>query len=142
MGLLVAFLALIACGVTADSGGNARAATRDHVDRIEINHFVNSAGETVLDQIIFWDFSPGQPHCVVRAWRSLKDAQSQSPYRVHRNLYRACWHDPRDSNAMRVVTASSVVETWTDFDPETTNQEACDRNCRRELTLPRKRGQR
>lgn len=138
MGWLVAFLALLAC----DSGAGVRP-VRDHCDRIEINHFCDhQTGLVHLDQIVFWDFSPGQPHCVVRAWRSLKDAQSQSPYRVHRNLYRACWHDARDSNAMRVVTAGSFVETFTDYDPEIVNGEAFDRNCRKDLAPKVKRGRR
>jgi hypothetical protein len=129
---LVAALALIA----ADSGSGRP--LRDHVSRIEINHVVNAEGEVTLDQVIFWDFSPSQSCYVVRAWRTHKHF-AQSPWRAGPSLYRTCWHDSRDGNAMREVTAGSFIETWTDHDPESNNQAVLDRNLRRELSQPKAR---
>jgi len=131
VGFLLAALALIA----ADSGSGRP--LRDHVDRIEINHVVDSHGEVSLDQIIYWDFSPTHGY-VVRAWRTHK-CFSQSPYRVTPSLYRSNFHDTRDQNAMREVTAGSFIETWTDHDPESNNQAVLDRNLRRELSPPKAR---
>jgi len=128
---LVAALALIA----ADSGSGRP--LRDHCDRIEINHVVNTTtGEVQLDQIIYWDYSPTHGY-IVRAWRTHK-CFSQSPYRVTPNLYRSSFHDSRDQNASREVTAGSFIETYTDHDPESNNQEIVGRNERRELSVPRK----
>jgi hypothetical protein len=108
----------------------------DVVDRIEINHVLNPAGDVLLDQVIYWDFSPHQSRYVVRARRQLR-TPALVPYRSG-SLYRACWRDARDGNVTRVVTAREVVETWTDFDPETANQEVVDRNFRRELRTVRR----
>lgn len=137
MGLWVALLALLA----VDSGSRC-CAVPDCVDRIELNHHVcPRTGEMILDQIIFWDYSPAQSCFVVRGWRSHKSF-AQTPYHVGPSLYRTCWHDARDSNAMRVVTAGSFVETFTDYDPEIVNGEAFDRNCRKDLAPKVKRGRR
>jgi hypothetical protein len=108
-------------------------AAEDTVDVIEINHFVNDSGQVQLDQVIFYDWSPSQSRYIVRAWRSLK-TPSQLPMKLPNGTYQAIWHDSRDGNVMRKVTAKSVVETWTTYDPETVNQEFLDRNLRRELT--------
>jgi hypothetical protein len=116
-----------------DSGAN-RTAIADSVDVIEINHYLNAAGETLLDQIIFWDFCPCRARYVVRSWRSLK-SPSQIPYRAAEK-FEVCWRDNRDGCVLRKVRANSVRETWTDYDPETANQEVVDRNCRRELSVP------
>ncbi len=137
MGFAALFLVLI----TADSGAWCRVA-KDHCDRIELNHVLAADGSESLFQVIFWDFSPTHGY-VVRAWRSHKSF-SQSPYRVPTSppgkpIYRAHWHDSRDGNCPREVTANSFVETWTDFDAESVNQEILDRNDRRELTVPVKR---
>jgi hypothetical protein len=134
--LLLAFLAV------ADSGGGGLCdCARDSVAIIEVNHYVNSCGEVQLDQIIFWDFSPGLGCYVVRDWRTCKH-YSQVPYRTPDGRFQACWRDSRDSgNAMRIVSAGHVMETWTDFDPETANQEKVERNLRVGLSpvKPRKR---
>lgn len=129
MGSLVGLITLLAL-VAADSGSPRP--LRDHVDRIELNHVLNTTtGEVQLDQVIFWDYSPTHGY-VVRAWRTHR-CFSQTPYRVTPRLVRARWHDSRDGDASREVTAGSFIETWTDFDPETANQAVIDRNSRREL---------
>jgi hypothetical protein len=129
---LVAALALIA----ADSGSGRP--LRDHVSRIEVNHVVSATtGDVHLDQVIYWDRTRDNSQFVVRAWRSLKSF-SQVPYRVSKRgqvggQFESHFHDHRDG-VRRHVTADSFIETWTDFDPEVSNQEILDRNLRRDLT--------
>lgn len=108
----------------------------DYVDRIEINHVIDAEGKSSLDQIIFWDYSPSLAAFVVIDWRSIKSVE-QLPYK-RGLLYVAQWHDTRD-NCGRKVIAGEVVETWTPYDAEVSNQEICDRNNRRGLTRPEKR---
>lgn len=128
-------VALTPCPAMSDAGRKARGGgvVCDVVDRIEVNHFLNAFGETTLDQVIFWGYSTGLECYVVRDWRSLK-SKSQLPVKCGTG-YRAVWWDTRDQ-CMRSVWAGSFVETFTDFDPETTNQEICDRNFRVPLTAP------
>lgn len=135
MHFAVLWLALL-CVSPVDSGGSFAAATplRDTVDRIEINHVLNPSGEEILAQVIYWDFCPYQSRYVVRAWRQLR-SPALIPYRQG-NLYRACWRDARDSDALRVVTAREVIETYTDYDPETADQSLLERANRRELRAP------
>lgn len=109
----------------------------DVVDVIEINHFMNAEGQEQLHQIIFYDYSPNLQTYVVRAWRTVKNPP-QLPYKQGKQ-YVIVWNDTRDNNTFRKVYAKSVRETWTDYDPETVNQEYLDRNLRRELTQKEKR---
>ena len=141
IGLLVALLLLLApaCFLLADSGGVRCEKNSDSCDLIEINHYLNYAGEVALDQVIFWEYSPGLGRMVVRDWRTLK-CLHQLPHRTSTGVYRACWHDSRDGNALRVVSARSAIETWTTYDAEQVNQEIVDRNQRRWLcpVLPKR----
>lgn len=133
---------LLALTLFADSGVGLRCAT-DSVDVIELNHFVSPcSGEICLDQVIFWQFSPGLGRYVVRDWRTLK-THHQLPYRAG-NQFVCRWHDSREAgNALRVVSARGVVETFTTYDPEQVNQELVDRNQRRGLVpVAPKRGSR
>ncbi len=108
----------------------------DVVDRIEINHVMDHNGAVALDQVIYWDYSPGLAAFVVIDWRTLKNF-SQVPYR-RGLLYVSEFHDTRDS-CRRKIVAGEVIETWTTYDAENANQEICDRNERRGLTRPEKR---
>ena len=44
----------------------------EKVDLIEVNHFYDEQGKLVLDQLIFYDWSPADGRFQVRAWRLLK----------------------------------------------------------------------
>ena len=138
---LCALCALSVSSVLASEGTRGQRCI-DAVDVIEVNHFISPcSGEICLDQVIFWQFSPGLGRYVVRDWRTLKSPH-QLPYRAG-NQFRTCWHDGRDQNALRVVSARSVLETWTTYDPEQVNQELVDRNQRRGLVpVVPKRGSR
>jgi hypothetical protein len=130
--------AMLLCLLAIVADGGRRGAIEDRVDVIEINHFVNDCGAVQLDQIIFYDWSTSQDRYLVRAWRTLKDP-AQLPMKLPNGTYQASWHDSRDGNVLRKVTARSVIETTTTYDPETVNQEYLDRNARRELRTPPKR---
>jgi len=134
--LLVAAI-LLSDTAPADSGRHIGQPV-ESCDVVEVNHYQNDDGEVVLEQIIFWDHSPGLGRMVVRAWRSLK-RPTQLPYVTPAGDYQAAWHDTRDGGLCRVVRARSRVETWTDYDPETVNQELLDRNQRPELAPQPKR---
>lgn len=114
-----------------DSGSKNKSIIEDSVDLIEINHFINSDGEVHLDQVIFWDYSPSVGRYIVVAWRGIKPGFPY-PYKT-KSGYELVWNDTRDNTTRRVLSKSKI-ETWTDYDPETANQEFLDRNLRRDLT--------
>lgn len=114
-----------------DGEKSSKNTVSDSVDIIEINHFLNDSGQTQLDQFIFWDYSPSLGEYVVVAWRSIKT--EDRPYKSGSN-YVLTFKDTRDGSILRKVYAKHIRETWTDYDPETVNQEYLDRNNRRELT--------
>lgn len=120
-----------------DGGANKQQAyLEDVVDRIEINHFINDEGVEQLNQVIFWDYSPSLNMYVVRSWRSVKPDMNL-PYKT-KSGYVMHWHDTRDSVSRKVYT-KQVITTFTNYDPETVNQEFLDRNERRELKQKNKR---
>lgn len=124
-------LTFIILSLFCDGGPKSKNIIEDSVDIIEINHFMNSSGESQLDQVIFWDYSPSLGKYVVVAWRSIKPGFPY-PYQT-KSGYELLWKDTRD-NTIRRVVSKSRTETWTDYDPETANQELLERNLRRELT--------
>lgn len=93
--------------------------TRQRVDLIELNHFVDDQGREVFQQLIFYDWSPSQQRFLVRAWRLVK-RPSQLPRRRW-NPYRVecSWHD---NGRLRQVVSSSMRETWSQQDPERVNR--------------------
>lgn len=87
----------------------------DEVSLVEINHCYDQTGRLSFEQLIFYDWSPGQGRFQVRAWRLLK-SPNQHPRRNWRHgRYEAVWYD---KGVMRTVTAKSMRETWTQYDPE------------------------
>lgn len=125
-----------------DGGANKRIPLEDVVDRIEINHFMNDEGIEQLNQVIFWNYSPSLESYVVCSWRSVKPDMNM-PYKTKAGGYVMHWHDTRDG-VYRKVYAKTLIETYTNYDPETTNQELVDRLVRKELTpkektLPKKK---
>lgn len=92
----------------------------DDVDLVEINHFYDEQGRLVLDQIIFYDWSPVQARYNVRDYRLLKNP-SQIPQRDwSRGEFVATWYD---GDTLRKVRADSVRESWTQHDPEFKEQQ-------------------
>jgi hypothetical protein len=105
----------------------------ESVDLIEINHCYDGEGKHVFDQILFYDWSTQDRQYHVRAWRMLKHP-SQVPHRDSvTGLYEATWYDSR---VLRRVLATTVRETWTQYDPEVAARSQLPKELRRELLRP------
>lgn len=106
---------------------------REKVDLIEVNHFFDERGKLVLDQIIFYDWSPEESRYQVCAWRLLK-CSTQLPRRdARRGGFVTIW---QDGSALRKIRSPSVRETWTLYDPEVADREFLPKDRRRELRKP------
>lgn len=102
----------------------------DRVDVIEINHFYDEHGKLVFDQVLYFEWSPSESRYNVRAWRLLK-SPAQLPQRDwERGDYVATFYD---GDALREIRATSVRETWTQYDPELAEREHLPKERRREL---------
>lgn len=103
---------------------------RDHVDLIELNHVYDEHGVLLFSQLIFFEWSESSRRYEVRAWRSLR-VVGQLPQRDWlRKGWRLEWDD---GHCLRIVTASSYRETWTQYDVERHEAMQLPRNRRRDL---------
>lgn len=128
MGTITFAVAL--CIATGTSSNAKTDILADSVDLIEINHCYDEKGQLVFDQLLFYDWSPGEGRYEVRDWRLLK-RPIQMPRRDHESgLYVAVWHD---GPVLRKVHASTVRESWTQYDPEIAEQEFLPKDERRVL---------
>lgn len=117
MGSLTATLAVV---FSALLNNPREGIARESVDLIEVNHFYDETGKLVFDQIIFYDWSAEHGRYHVRAWRLLK-SDGQIPVRNwNKGGFVAVWHD---GETLRVVRASSIRESWTQYDPELVERE-------------------
>ncbi|TWT83514.1 hypothetical protein CA13_49790 [Planctomycetes bacterium CA13] len=106
--------AMAPSGALRDSG-----TTRQQVDLIELNHFIDENGREVFQQVIFYDWSKLDRRFHVRAWRLIK-TPSQLPVRKFAPpRYECSWYD---DNLKRLVVARSMRETWSQQDPERVNR--------------------
>ena len=122
----VIFVALIAAASHPSS-----TVLRDDVDLVEVNHYHDERGRRVFDQLIFYDWSEQRKRFQVRAWRLIK-SDRQLPRRDHvADVYRVLWHD---EGVLREVTAKSMRETWTQYDPELVEREYLPQDQRLDLT--------
>jgi len=102
----------------------------DRVDLIEVNHFHDDQGRLVFDQVIFYEWSPGEGRHQVQAWRLLKNA-AQKPRRDFKTgEYVATWHD---GELLREVRAPAARESWTQYDPELVEREHFAKERRKDL---------
>ena len=127
MGTLASTLAVLVavCGITPQED-----VSRDRVDLVEVNHFYDDVGRHVFDQVIFYDWSPADCRHVVRAWRMVKKP-GQLPQRNWADgTYAAIW---KDGEVLRDVRATSMRESWTQYDPELVEREYLPKEKRREL---------
>ncbi len=114
------------------SGGPASLAER--VDLIELNHFVDENGREVFQQLIFYDWSKQERRFHVRAWRLIKGPEQLPVRRWNPTLYECVWHD---GGVRKMVTASSMRETWSQEDPERANRRFLAEDRRIPLWKPR-----
>lgn len=87
----------------------------DQVDVVEINHYYDSKGHLVFDQVVYYDFDFATARHQTRDWRLKK-----SEWQVPQKNWRTGKHVARwlDNGTRRTVEANEVRETWTNFDPE------------------------
>ena len=116
---ILSILGILVVGLAPESSTRS-IVTREQVDLIEFNHFVDEDGREVFRQVIFYDWSKKHSRYHVRAWRLIK-RDSQVPQRhwdPHR--YTCTW---LDDGVIREVNSRSLRETWTQQDPERVNRQ-------------------
>lgn len=121
VGLLFMFAFSDACyaGVRVNRGQ-----VEEYVDLIELNHFYDSQGRHVYDQVIFYEEDPGTLRRQVRAWCLVedRDTRNRRPVKnVETSLYQVDWFD-NDQRLVRKITSRSFSETWSQIDPERANK--------------------
>lgn len=109
---------------------------KNTVDMIVIHHYYDDVGHHMSDQIIFYDWSPGDARYQVRAFRILKGRMQlpQKDFRTGR--YVALWHDGQSGDALRRISALSVEELWVQYDPELMERKHLPEEKRRGLRRP------
>lgn len=105
----------------------------DDVSLVEVNHCYDKTGRLAFEQLIFYDWSPQHGRFQIRAWRLMRNP-SQFPRRNWRQgRYETTWYD---QGVLRTVTAQSLRETWTQYDPEMRQRSFLPQERRRELHKP------
>lgn len=88
----------------------------DSVDVIEVNHTYSTATNgLVLSQVIAWNWSTGDRRYRIVAWRLITNKNWKPVRRARNGFYETI---AADKGYLRKITSRSVVETWTDYDPE------------------------
>ena len=106
----------------------------EKVDLIEVNHYFDSKGNPVLEQAIYYDWSPEQGRFEVVDYKLLESI-AQQPRRDKSGDYHSVWHD---GHVLRTVQAYSCQRTWTQFDPEHRERETLPHELRQGLAdVPR-----
>ena len=134
MSYLSLIASLLLVGVSSATDQDTGAITRQRVDLIELNHFVDDEGREVFRQVIFYDWSREHHRFHVRAWRLIKN-ESQLPVRSwNPQQYRCSW---LDDGLIRQVWAPKMRKTWSQRDPERVNRSMLPEDQRRPLFPPR-----
>jgi hypothetical protein len=87
---------------------------RDHVDLVEVNHFFDSDGNFVLDQVIYYNWSTDDTRFHVADYRLFK-SPLQNPIREIGTNHFSVW---QDGSILRCIQSDGFAETWTQNDPE------------------------
>ena len=107
---------------------------QDRCDVIEVNHYHGDDGRLIQTQVIFWDYQDDKPGEQVAAWRLWKNP-SRLPTK---NQFTGEWELLfNDEGTMRMVTAGSYRETWTQFDREMESRRDLPKSEQRGLTKMR-----
>ncbi len=134
MSYLSLIASLLLVGVSPATDQDTGAITRQRVDLIELNHFVDDEGREVFRQVIFYDWSREHHRFHVRAWRLIKN-ESQLPVRSwNPQQFRCSW---LDDGLIRQVWAPKMRKTWSQRDPERVNRSMLPEDQRRPLFPPR-----
>ena len=87
----------------------------DHVDSIELNHYYDSSGKAVLNQLIYFDWANSDQCFHAIDYRLQKHPTRIPVFDYSTGTYKSWFYDGR---YMIQVTSDSFVETWTQTDPE------------------------
>ncbi len=86
----------------------------EKVDLIELNHYFDSHGGFVLDQAIYYNWSPERLGFEVVDYKLLK-SPGQQPRPLDSGSFFSAWHD---GHILRSIQTDSYLQTWTQYDPE------------------------
>lgn len=89
--------------------------TPQHVDTIELNHFINTEnGKEAFSQYLYRDFDGYE--FVITDWRLAKGQTIDKNGQYYMMTF-------MDGQRLKCVRSESFVETWTDYDPELAERE-------------------
>jgi hypothetical protein len=100
----------------------------DTVDLIEINHCYDDKGQLVFDQLLFYDWCPVKARYDVRDWRLLRSPMQIPKRDPETGMSVVIW---RDGHVLRRIHTTTVRESWTQYDPEITEQQHLSKDQRR-----------
>lgn len=108
---------------------------RESVDCLHVNHFHDENGRLVFRQGILLLWNKYHSRFDVVAWRLMTDptadGRMKSPERDwQRGGYVTTWYD---GNTLRQIRTKSVIEDWTQHDPELAAREILPKEERKEL---------
>lgn len=121
-----ALLAVLGCALALGEIPRTIEPIRDTAEVCEVNNFYDDCGKLVFVQIILWDHNG---ICV--AWRLLKCPRQVPQRDWQRGGYVATWDD---SGLWREIRVRTLVESWTQYDPELCQRERWPQEYRRGLT--------
>ena len=124
---------LLVLAVCAAPGGTADNAARDHVDVIEINHYIDERGDPLVGQVLFFAWSDRDNRYNLRAWRFLSSVGDKLPMPTPDG---GCVLRFSDKGVPREVYAKIWRQTWTRYDREVREQTHVAREQRPELARP------
>jgi hypothetical protein len=108
----------------------------DHVDAIELNHFYDTKGHLVYDQVVFrhWHKSTGRFH--VRQWTLIDDRDpiSKRPIKNEQTGVYSVEYFDTDAKTTRKVVSRVFRESWTQTDPEREDKKALPESLRYSLS--------
>ncbi len=107
----------------------------ESIDMIELNHFYDSSGRHIYDQVIFYHLAPETGKYRVRAWCLVEDRESLSRRPIRNPVtgrVRVEWYDG-EHRVLRHLESSVYRESWTQVDPERMDKRYLDERLRLSL---------
>lgn len=108
----------------------------DSFEKVEVNHFYDTEGKQVFDQVIWYDWDYLLNQHKVEAWRIMKTPGYFPVLNRQNGYYESLFI--HDDNIHR-VKAKYLIETWTQFDPELVDRETYKKELRLDLQSRKKK---
>jgi len=120
--------------------GSLKLATQasESVDLIELNHYYDTRGRLIYDQVVFWEINPTNKRFQVRAWCLVDDREDLDRRPIKNEStgrWSVVWRDG-DKRVMRHITSQQYRESWTQTDPERDDKKRHDERLRVALVAP------